>query len=94
MQIGSGPDADPANRWDTKRKQFSLAETCARLSAVLVYYLLCLQKHLFVAAVNGRQKDINKIEREGYGDLCDAGLPLWPGDGGTDRETTMEVADV
>jgi len=32
-----GPDADPANRWDTKCKLFSLAEeVCAPPSAVLV----------------------------------------------------------
>ena len=41
---------------------------------------------------NGRQKDIKKIEREGSDVMCNAGLTLRPGDGGTDRETTIEAA--
>ena len=35
---------------------------------------------------NGKQKDINKIEREGSDVVCNTGLPLWFGDGGTVRQ--------
>ena len=28
FDFGSGPDPDPANQWDTKRKLSSLAEVC------------------------------------------------------------------
>ena len=36
FDFGSGPNPDPANQWDIKRKLCSLAEVCALLSAVLV----------------------------------------------------------
>ena len=38
LKFGSGPDPDPADRWDTKRKLFSLAEVRTPLSAGLVTY--------------------------------------------------------
>ena len=41
---------------------------------------------------NGRRKDIKEIEREGSNVMCNAGLPFQSGDGGTDRETTIEAA--
>ena len=40
---------------------------------------------------NGRQKDIKEFEREGFY-VCNTGLPLRSGDGGTDRDTTTEAA--
>ena len=36
FDFGSGPDADPAYKFDTKCKLFSLAEVCALPSAVLI----------------------------------------------------------
>ena len=41
----SGPDSDPADQWDTKRKLFILAEVCAPPSAVLVHcgIILCIE---------------------------------------------------
>ena len=38
---------------------------------------------------NVRQRDIKKIEREGCNVMCNTGLPLWPGDGGTDRDNNQ-----
>ena len=40
FHFGSGPDADPANQWDTKRKLFSQEEECALPSVVLVSILI------------------------------------------------------
>ena len=36
LHFGVGPDADPAYKWDTKRKLLNLLEVCALPSAVVV----------------------------------------------------------
>ena len=40
----------------------------------------------------GGSKEIKKIESEGSDVVCNTGLPLRSGDGGTDRETTTDAA--
>ena len=46
LDFDSGTDPDPAYRWDTKLKRFSLAEVCAPPSAVLVLFLIFLAYNL------------------------------------------------
>ena len=43
---------------------------------------------------NGRQKAIKEIERESSDIMCNAGLHLQSGNGGTGRETTTEAASL
>ena len=43
-------------------------------------------------APNPGSETIEEIEREGSDVVCNTGLPLRSGDGGTDRMTTIEVA--
>ena len=38
LNFSSGPDADPAHQWDTKRKLIILADVCTLLSARLVCF--------------------------------------------------------
>ena len=50
FDVGSGPDADPAYRWDTKRKLFSFAgEVCALPSAILICVCGSLQVFTLVS---------------------------------------------
>ena len=44
--------------------------------------------------INGRQKSIKEIERKSFGVLCDAGLPLWSQNGGTDRDNNRGCRSV
>ena len=45
-----------------------------------------------VEGLMAERKISRLIERKGSDVICNAGLPLWSGNGGTDRETTTEAA--
>ena len=59
LDFGSGPDADPAYQWETKRK---LAEVCTLRSTVLVIHVLLMTGSLdFYPSVKGSRSAFEQV---------------------------------